>query len=192
MTYRVAWIGCGRHAEQMLLPQLLRHNIELVAVCDLDASTVQKIGRRYGVIGSFTDYRAMLQLPGIDVVGMAVGPTQHRDMSIAALERGYHVFMEKPTGGNVPDAKMTIRPGYQVPFARAIRDGADIPTGAVGLITEPVQAEQVIGNGDADCVFLARALLRDPYWPIHAAQELGAAPAWPDQYKRAGVNAFGK
>ena len=101
-------------------------------------------------------------------------------------------LIDVSSGGNVADAKMTIRPGYQVPFARAIRESAGVPTGAVGLITEPVQAEQIIGDGDADCVFLARALLRDPYWPIHAAQELGAQPMWPDQYKRAGVNAFGK
>jgi 2,4-dienoyl-CoA reductase-like NADH-dependent reductase (Old Yellow Enzyme family) len=101
-------------------------------------------------------------------------------------------LIDVSSGGNAHDAKMTIRPGYQVPFARAIREQAGIATGAVGLITEPVQAEQIIGDGDADCVFLARALLRDPYWPIHAANELGAPSMYPDQYKRAGVNAFGK
>ncbi|HEX9391386.1 MAG TPA: NADH:flavin oxidoreductase/NADH oxidase [Usitatibacteraceae bacterium] len=101
-------------------------------------------------------------------------------------------LVDVSSGGNVSDAKIALRPGYQVPFARAIRKEAEIATGAVGLITEPVQAEQIVGDGDADCVFLARALLRDPYWPIHAAQELGVAPQWPDQYLRAGVNAFGK
>jgi 2,4-dienoyl-CoA reductase-like NADH-dependent reductase (Old Yellow Enzyme family) len=101
-------------------------------------------------------------------------------------------LIDVSSGGAVPDAKMTIRPGYQVPFARAVRHGADIPTGAVGLITEPVQAEQIIADGDADCVFLARALLRDPYWPLRAATELGVAVEWPDQYKRGAVNAFGK
>ena len=96
------------------------------------------------------------------------------------------------SGGNAVDAKMTLRPGYQVPFARAIREATGLCTGTVGLITDAVQAEQVVGDGDADCVFLARALLRDPYWPRHAAQELGHAMPWPDQYSRAGVNAFGK
>ncbi|MBI3715634.1 MAG: NADH:flavin oxidoreductase/NADH oxidase [Betaproteobacteria bacterium] len=96
------------------------------------------------------------------------------------------------SGGNIADAKMTIRPGYQVPFARAIREGTGLCTGTVGLITDAVQAEQVVGDGDADCVFLARALLRDPYWPRHAAQRLGRALPWPDPYSRAGVNAFGK
>ncbi len=101
-------------------------------------------------------------------------------------------LIDVSSGGAVHDAKMTIRPGYQVPFARAIREGASVPTGAVGLITDAVQAEQIIGDGDADCIFLARALLRDPYWPLHAAAELGVAVEWPDQYKRAVVNAFGK
>ena len=101
-------------------------------------------------------------------------------------------LIDVSSGGNAADAKMTIRPGYQVPFARAIRASALIPTGAVGLITEPVQAEQILADGDADCVFLARAMLRDPYWPRHAAQVLGDTLEWPDQYKRAGVNAFGK
>ena len=117
--------------------------------------------------------------------------TQSIELCKRAKEVGIDL-VDVSSGGNVADAKMTIRPGYQVPFARAIRESAAIPTGAVGLITEPVQAEQIIGDGDADCVFLARALLRDPYWPIHAAQELDNAPMWPDQYKRAGVNAFGK
>ena len=101
-------------------------------------------------------------------------------------------LVDVSSGGNAVDAKMTIRPGYQVPFARAIRAGASVPTGAVGLITEPVQAEQIVADGDADCVFLARALLRDPYWPRHAAASLGVPLEWPDQYKRAGVGAFGK
>lgn len=101
-------------------------------------------------------------------------------------------LIDVSSGGNVSGAKMSIRPGYQVPFARAIRAGAEVPTGAVGLITEPVQAEQIIADGDADCVFLARAMLRDPYWPRHAATALGVAIPWPDQYARAAVGAFGK
>ena len=96
------------------------------------------------------------------------------------------------SGGNVADAKMTIRPGYQVPFARAIRAEANMPVGAVGVITEAVQAEQIIADGDADCVFLARALLRDPYGPRQAAAALGVSLEWPDPYKRAGVGAFGR
>ncbi|HEV7921581.1 MAG TPA: NADH:flavin oxidoreductase/NADH oxidase [Thermoanaerobaculia bacterium] len=90
------------------------------------------------------------------------------------------------SGGAVPHAKIELGPGYQVPFARTIRAEASIPTGAVGLITEATQAEQIITTGDADCVLLARQLLRDPYFPLHAARELGVEVGWPAQYGRAG------
>lgn len=89
------------------------------------------------------------------------------------------------SGGSVPTAVVPAEPGYQVPFARAIRRDAQIATGAVGLITESHQAEQIIATGDADAVLLARQLLRDPYWPLHAAKELGAEVEWPKQYLRA-------
>lgn len=75
--------------------------------------------------------------------------------------------------------------GYQVPFAEAIRRAAGVATGAVGLITEPSQAEAIIANGQADAVLLARAFLRDPYWARHAALALGADSHWPIQYARA-------
>jgi len=89
------------------------------------------------------------------------------------------------SGGLVPHAKIEIGPGYQVPFARAIRNEANIATSAVGLITEPEQAEEIIASGSADAVQLARALLRDPYWLLHAAKALGVDVKWPDQYLRA-------
>ena len=89
------------------------------------------------------------------------------------------------SGGLVPGAKIPAGPGYQLPFAAAIRRGAGVATGAVGFVAEPYQAEQIVATGDADAVFLARALLRDPYWPLHAAQVLGDDVAWPVQYDRA-------
>jgi len=89
------------------------------------------------------------------------------------------------TGGLVHDAVIPAAPGFQTPFAARIRDTVDIATGAVGLITEPVQAEQILATGAADAVLLARELLRDPYWPIHAATVLRAEHAWPKQYERA-------
>ena len=89
------------------------------------------------------------------------------------------------SGGAVPDAKVAVGPGYQVPFAARIRREAGIATGAVGLINGAAQADAIIRGGEADCVLLARELLRDPYWPLHAAQELGAALPWPPQYVRA-------
>jgi len=89
------------------------------------------------------------------------------------------------SGGAVPDAKVPLGPGYQVPFAAAIRERAGIPTGAVGMITVPAQAEAIVAGGQAELVLLARELLRDPYWPLHAAQALGADARWPEQYLRA-------
>jgi 2,4-dienoyl-CoA reductase-like NADH-dependent reductase (Old Yellow Enzyme family) len=89
------------------------------------------------------------------------------------------------SGGLVPGAKIPVAPGYQVPFAATIRQEAGIATGAVGMITEAAQAEQIIAGGEADVVFLARAMLRDPYWALHAAQALGVDIRWPVQYERA-------
>ncbi len=96
------------------------------------------------------------------------------------------------SGGNAADARIELKPGYQVPFAAAIKREADIPTSAVGLITDAVQAEQIVALGEADSVTLARALLRDPYWPRHAAATLGVAFEWPDVYKRAAVGPLGR
>jgi 2,4-dienoyl-CoA reductase-like NADH-dependent reductase (Old Yellow Enzyme family) len=89
------------------------------------------------------------------------------------------------SGGSAPGAKVPVGPGYQVPFSEAIRRDAQIATGAVGLITDAKQAEQILADGQADAVLMARELLRDPYWPLHAAAELGVDIAWPKQYDRA-------
>jgi 2,4-dienoyl-CoA reductase-like NADH-dependent reductase (Old Yellow Enzyme family) len=94
-------------------------------------------------------------------------------------------LLDCSSGGLVPDAKVPVGPGFQVPLAAAIRRDAGIPTGAVGLITDARQAEAIVAAGEADAVFLARQLLRDPYWPLHAAHDLGADVPWPDQYLRA-------
>jgi 2,4-dienoyl-CoA reductase-like NADH-dependent reductase (Old Yellow Enzyme family) len=89
------------------------------------------------------------------------------------------------SGGLVPHAKVPVGPGYQTRFAEAVRSGAGIPTAAVGMITEPVQAEHILRSGQADAVLLARQLLREPYWPLRAARVLGATVKWPEQYERA-------
>jgi 2,4-dienoyl-CoA reductase-like NADH-dependent reductase (Old Yellow Enzyme family) len=96
------------------------------------------------------------------------------------------------SGGNIHAQKIALGPGYQVPFAEAIRREAGIPTMAVGLISEPVQAEQIVALGRADAVCLARAFLRDPYWPRHAARALGVSLKWPDQYLRCEVGPLGR
>jgi len=95
-------------------------------------------------------------------------------------------LIDASSGGNVATAKIPLGPGYQVPFAEAIRRDAGIATGAVGLITGAAQADEVIRSGQADMVLLARELLRDPYWPMRAATDLGRTMAWPAQYLRAG------
>lgn len=82
-------------------------------------------------------------------------------------------------------ARIPSGPGYQVPFAARIRREAGVPTAAVGLITDPAQADAVVREGQADMVALARAELRDPYWPMHAARALGCDLHWPPQYLRA-------
>ena len=89
------------------------------------------------------------------------------------------------SAGAVPDASIPLAPGYQVPFAARIRREAGIATAAVGLITDARQADSIVRGGEADCVCLARQFLRDPYWPLHAAQELGQLVPWPAQYLRA-------
>jgi 2,4-dienoyl-CoA reductase-like NADH-dependent reductase (Old Yellow Enzyme family) len=89
------------------------------------------------------------------------------------------------TGGNVAGAKIPLSPGYQVPFAEQVRKQGDIPTGAVGLITEAQQAEDILQAGQADLIILARELLRDPHFPLRAAHELGYDIKWPVQYERA-------
>ncbi len=91
------------------------------------------------------------------------------------------------SGGNVPHARIPLAPGYQVPFAERVRREAGMPSGAVGLITEPAQADAIVREGRADLVLLARQFLREPYWPLRAARELGRDDAvrWPEQYLRA-------
>jgi 2,4-dienoyl-CoA reductase-like NADH-dependent reductase (Old Yellow Enzyme family) len=89
------------------------------------------------------------------------------------------------SGGVIADARVPAGPGYQTPFAERIRRDAGIATGAVGLITDAMQAEHILRTGQADAVFLARELLRDPYWPLHAAARLHTDVPWPVQYERA-------
>ena len=94
-------------------------------------------------------------------------------------------LMDISSGGLVPDAKIPAGPGFQTPFAERIRREANLPTGTVGLITGAAQADQIIRNGQAEIVLLARELLRDPYWPLRAASEVHQTFSWPKQYLRA-------
>jgi 2,4-dienoyl-CoA reductase-like NADH-dependent reductase (Old Yellow Enzyme family) len=95
-------------------------------------------------------------------------------------------LIDVSSGGLSPQQRIPTAPGYQVPFAAQIRRGSGLPTAAVGLITEPEQAERIVSES-ADAVFLARALLRNPHWPQQAARVLGGEVYWPVQYQRAQV-----
>jgi len=88
------------------------------------------------------------------------------------------------SGGNVHHAKIPVGPGYQVAFAETVRREGGVLTGAVGMITDPAQADQIIRSGQADVVILARQFLREPYWPLLAARALGHDIKWPLQYER--------
>jgi len=107
-------------------------------------------------------------------------------VQLASLLREHGVdLVDVSSGGQVPNAKIPAAPGFQVEFAARIRREANIPTAAVGLISDPAQANAIIAQGEADLVLLGRELLRYPYWPLHAAAALGESASWPPQYLRA-------
>ena len=109
-----------------------------------------------------------------------------QSIRLAALLREHGVdLIDVSSGGNIAGVSIPTGPGYQTPFAEAIRKEFGILTGAVGQITDPAQAAQIIRTGQADLIFIAREFLRDPYWPLHAAIALGQAATWPPQYLRA-------
>ncbi|MET9802019.1 NADH:flavin oxidoreductase/NADH oxidase [Streptomyces sp. NPDC006368] len=111
------------------------------------------------------------------------GWTADETVRFAALLAEHGVdLLDVSTGGNVPRVRIPVGPGYQVPFAARVRAETGLPVAAVGLITEPRQAEKIVGNGEADAVLLGRELLRDPSWARRAARELGVDVPVPDQY----------
>lgn len=135
-----------------------------------------------------------VRLTGSDWAPGGLTPADAADIAAGLAGHGVDLF-DVSSGGLVADQKIVVGPGYQVPFARAVRERTGTPTAAVGLITAPEQAEQVIVDGSADAVMLARALLRDPSWPQRAARELrhdetGSPDAlyWAPQYARGRLN----
>ena len=118
----------------------------------------------------------------------AGGWTAEDSVALARLLRREGVdLVDCSSGGLVPDVSIPVGPGYQVPFARQIRAEAQLPSAAVGMLTQAAQADTILREGSADMVFLAREMLRDPYWPLHAAQQLGqpGQRRIPKQYLRA-------
>jgi 2,4-dienoyl-CoA reductase-like NADH-dependent reductase (Old Yellow Enzyme family) len=94
-------------------------------------------------------------------------------------------FVDVSSGGNDPRQEVAVHAGYQVPFAARVRREAEVPTWAVGMITEPQQAEEILASGQADMVALARAMMFDPRWSWHAAEELGVEIPYAEMYARA-------
>jgi len=120
------------------------------------------------------------------------GWTVDESVELAGLLREHGVdLVDCSSGGMVPYAKIPVGPGYQVEFAARIKREAGIATAAVGMITDAAQANAIVAAGEADLVFLARAFLRDPYWPVHAAAALGEGASWPAQYLRAAPHGSG-
>ena len=114
------------------------------------------------------------------------GLTVDDSVAFAKLVKAEDVdLIDCSSGGNDPRQQIPIGAGYQVAFAERIRREADIKTGAVGMISAPEQADQIVRTGQADFFLLARELLRDPYWPLHAAEALHRPGLWPVQYERA-------
>lgn len=101
----IGWIGCGRHARQMLLPQLGRNGFRIAALCDRDTAALGEAAANYGVTALHQDYRDLIAQPGLDAIGMAVGPELHRLAALAALEKGLPVFMEKPPAADAAGAR---------------------------------------------------------------------------------------
>ena len=109
-----------------------------------------------------------------------------QSIELARQLRGLGVdLIDCSSGGTLPHVQMPVGPGYQTPFAERIRRVAGIATGAVGMITDPAQAEHILRTGQADLILMAREFLREPYWPLRAARELGEQASWPVQYLRA-------
>jgi 2,4-dienoyl-CoA reductase-like NADH-dependent reductase (Old Yellow Enzyme family) len=126
----------------------------------------------------------LVRISATDWVEGGLRPEDHVHVARKLKARGVDL-VDCSSGGIVPTAPPGIGPGYQVPFAAQIRREAGIPTAAVGLITQPELADEIVRNGRADLVALGRELLRHPYWPLHAAHALGHDVAWPRQYRRA-------
>ncbi len=130
------------------------------------------------------DMPLFLRISATDWVDGGWSPEESVELARAVKPLGVDLI-DCSSGGSSPDAKIPVGPGYQVPFSQQIRERTGILTGAVGLITDPRQADSIIRDGSADLIFLAREFLREPYWPMKAAQALGTRIAPPIQYERA-------
>ncbi len=152
MTLRIGWIGCGTHAGEMLLPQLVRLPVQLAALADIDAGRLKLVGDRYGVTARFSDAHALIESPGLDAIGMAVGPQLHAEFAAAALRRGLPVFIEKPPAPTAAAAQELAHLAAQV--------GKPC---VVGFMKRYSTANRIAGNLLSDAAFGPRASLLGEY-----------------------------
>jgi myo-inositol 2-dehydrogenase / D-chiro-inositol 1-dehydrogenase len=106
-SIRIGWIGCGTHANEMLLPQLMRHDVHLAALCDTDGGRLGRTAQRYGIAEAdrVMDWRTLLARTDLDAVGIAAGPVAHHQIGIAALQQGLPIFLEKPPAATAREAE---------------------------------------------------------------------------------------
>jgi myo-inositol 2-dehydrogenase/D-chiro-inositol 1-dehydrogenase len=149
---RIGWLGCGTHAAEMLLPQLSRLPVTIAAICDQSAERLALVGDRYGVVARYSDAEALLAHPGLDAIGMAVGPGIHARIGAAAMERGLAVFMEKPPAATAAEA--------QVLADVAARTGRPC---VVGFMKRYSTANRIAGNILSAPEFGVRASLLGEY-----------------------------
>ena len=124
-----------------------------------------------------------LRLSATDYTDNGWDPDQTAEVSSWATEKGVDLI-DVSSGGLITGVKIPSGPGYQVPFAKHVSERIKQPVSAVGQITEPKQAEEILQSGQVDVILIGRASLRDPYWPLRAAHELGVKVSWPSQYER--------
>jgi 2,4-dienoyl-CoA reductase-like NADH-dependent reductase (Old Yellow Enzyme family) len=124
-----------------------------------------------------------LRLSATDYADNGWDPDQTAEVSSWATELGVDLI-DVSSGGLITGVKIPTGPGYQVPFAKHVSERINQSVSAVGQITEPTQAEEILQSGKVDVILIGRASLRDPYWPLRAAHELGAEVPWPNQYER--------
>jgi 2,4-dienoyl-CoA reductase-like NADH-dependent reductase (Old Yellow Enzyme family) len=127
----------------------------------------------------------LLRISGTDWVEGGLDGAGSARLAAQAAARGVD-FVDVSSGGAVPEAVIPVAPGYQVHLAEQVRREGGVPTGAVGLISDPAAADRVVREGSADAVLIARAALRDPHWWLRAAHELAVDLPWAPQYERAG------
>lgn len=135
MTIKIGWIGCGRHATWMLMPQLARSGFAIAAVCDRDPAAAQNAARQFGASQVYDDYETMIAEADIDAVGMAVGPDVHFRTTMAAIRRGLPVFMEKPPAATAAQAEELMRAS----------DAAKVPV-AVGFMKRYSTGNRIARN----------------------------------------------